>query len=186
MGDHVGQLRERNAVTRAVVRAAGNVDQDAVDDLGIVTQLGREPQRDIEQLFAFHHLGERFAADGCLHDFLDIGHVDAVARAELAVDLDFEVGLADDMEHADVFNPRHLLKILATFWPRLSKSMQIRADDLDRVGPLDAREGLFDVVADVLRKVEIDPGKLLEFLHQLFFDIFAADRLVPEPVAEEE
>ena len=42
MGDHVGQLRERNAVTRAVVRRAGHVDQDPVDHLGIIAQLGGE------------------------------------------------------------------------------------------------------------------------------------------------
>ncbi len=38
VGDHVRQLRERNAVTRAVVRATGDVDQDPVDHLGIVAQ----------------------------------------------------------------------------------------------------------------------------------------------------
>ena len=104
MRDHVGQLRERNAIARAVVGGARDIDQDPVDHLGIVAQVGRQPQRDIEELFAFHHLRESFAADGRLHDLFDVGDVDAMPGAELAVDLDLEIGLADDVENADVLD----------------------------------------------------------------------------------
>ena len=76
------------------------------------------------------------------------------------VDLDLEVGLADDVEQADVLDPRdRSAGCSTTRWPVCFEVRQIGADDLDRVGPLDARERLFDVVADELREVEVDPGK---------------------------
>ena len=79
---------------------------------GIVPHLGRKPQDDIEELFPLHHLREGLAADRHLHDFLDVGHVHAMASAEAAIDLDLEVGLADDVEHAHVLDPRHVLQDL--------------------------------------------------------------------------
>ena len=45
---------------------------------------------------------------------------------------------------------------------------QIAADDLHRVGAFDARERLFDIVLNVLRKVEVDTRQfVIELLLQL-------------------
>ena len=152
----------------------GYVDQDPVDHFGIVAQLRRQPQGDVEELFALDHLGERLAADGGLHDSFDIVDIDAVAGAELAVDLDLEIRLADDVKQADVFDSGHRFQDVRDPLAELLERVQIRADDLDRVGALDAGEGFFDVVADVLREVEVDARVALELLHQLLFDVLAA------------
>ena len=67
----------------------------------------RQPQDDVVELLSLDHLRERLAADRHLDVGLDVGHVDPVAGAGLAIDLDLEVGLADDVEHADVLDPRY-------------------------------------------------------------------------------
>ena len=87
----------------------------------------------------------------------------------LAIDLDQEVGLADDVKHAHVLDPRHGLQDAGDALTQLLEFVQIGTDDLDRVGALDAGKCLFHVVADVLGEVEVDPGELLELLHQLSF-----------------
>ena len=46
--------------------------------------------------------------------------------------------------------------MLTTRCPGFSSTLQVVAEELDRVGPLDARERLLDVVADQLREVEVD------------------------------
>ena len=126
------------------------------------------------------------AADGHLDDGLDVGNVHAVAGAPVAVDLDLEVGLADDVEQPDVLDPRNRLEDGGDALAALLEDFQVGAEELDRVGPLDARERLLDVVADQLREVEVDPGELLELLHQLVLDLLAGDlpcpgqRIAPE------
>ena len=58
----------------------------------------RQAEHDVEFLLALDHLGEGPAADGHLHHGLDVGHVDPVPGALLAVDPDLQVGLAEDVE----------------------------------------------------------------------------------------
>ena len=83
----------------------GDVDRDPADDLGVVAQVLGQPQDDVVELLPLDHLREGPAADRHLDDGLDVGHVDAVAGALVAVDLDLQVGLADDVEQADVLDP---------------------------------------------------------------------------------
>ena len=63
--------------------------------------------------------------------------------------------------------------------------LQVVAEELDRVGPLDARKRLLDVVADQLREVEVDRRERLELLGQLILDLLPGDRPIPELVAQE-
>ena len=79
MGDHLRQLRQRDAVTRARIASAGYVHQDPVDDLGIVAELRRQAQGDVEELLAFDHLGECLATDGGLHDSFDVVDIHPMA-----------------------------------------------------------------------------------------------------------
>ena len=70
----------------------------------------RQPQDDVVELLPLDHLGEGPAADGHLDHRLDVGHVDPVAGAGSAVDLDLQVGLADDVEQPDVLDARDRLE----------------------------------------------------------------------------
>ena len=62
-------------------------------------------EHDVEELFALDHPGKSTAADGDLDDGFDVGHVDPVSGALVTVDLDLEVGLADDVEQPGVGDP---------------------------------------------------------------------------------
>ena len=93
----LGQLLQRNSRPGLAVRT-GRVDRDPADDFGIVALVLGQPEHDVEELLPLDHLRERLAADRHLHHRLDVGHVDPVAGALVPVDLDLEVGLADDVE----------------------------------------------------------------------------------------
>ncbi len=71
---------------------------------------------------------------------------------------DAEIGHALDLAHLG----HHALG-------ELLEHLEIRPDDLDRIGALHARQRLFDVVLDVLRKIKADAGQL--FLELLLQDI---------------
>ena len=73
--------------------------------LGSSRKLERQAKHDVVELLPLDHLREGTAADRHLDDGLDVGHVHAVAGAPVAVDLDLEVGLADDVEQPDVLDP---------------------------------------------------------------------------------
>ena len=105
--------------------------------------------------------------------FLDVGHVDPVAGAGSRSMTDLQVRLADDVEHADVLDAGHRsCKVFGTLFAQLLHRGQVGTEELDRVGPLDAREGFVDVVADQLREAETarrgSPGELAG---QFFFDL---------------
>src|SRR5271157_406677 len=147
VGCDLGQLQERDSVAR-VIAAAGNVNQDALDHQWVVALARRQAQDDIEKLLALDHLGEGLAADGHAHDLFDVGDAHAVARTELAIDLDFEVGLTHDVEHAHVLDSRDGFQDLDDALTRFLEDFQVVAVDLDRVGSLDSGERFLDVVAD--------------------------------------
>ena len=108
-GSIVGQLAERNPRARLAVRA-GSIDRDPADHFRIVALAIGKSEHDVEELLALDHLRERPAADGDLDDGLDVGHVDAVAGTLVPVDLDLEVGLADDVEQPGVLDPGDLVQ----------------------------------------------------------------------------
>ena len=57
-----------------------------------------------------------------------------------------------------------------------SSNVQVRPDDLDRIGALHARQRFLDVVLDILREVEADAGQFLgKFLLQLLGQLFLGE-----------
>ena len=103
------QLFERDSGPRLAVRA-GRVDGNPANDFGIIALAFGKAEHDVEKLLALDHPGECAAADGDLHDGLDVGHIDPVTGALMAVDLDLEVGLADDMEEPGIGDAPHFVQ----------------------------------------------------------------------------
>ena len=136
MGLDVHQLLERNAGPRLAV-GAGRVDRDPADDLGVVALAFGQSEHDVEELLSFDHPREGPAADGDLHDRLDVRHVDPVAGTLVAVDLDLEIGLADDMEKPRIRDtPRPSFRMLITRWPARSSTSRSFPKSLIELAPL--------------------------------------------------
>ena len=57
--------------------------------------------------------------------------------------------------------PRTLRHLGHDLGRELFQRLEVRPDDLDRIGALHARQRLFDVVLDILGEVEADAGQLL-------------------------
>ena len=80
--------------------------------------------------------------------------------------------LTDRIEDGEIGDPRHRLHHLLDLAGSLFDCVEIVAVQLDRVLALHTRGRLFDIVLDVLREVEIDPGKfgrqrIIDLLGQL-------------------
>ncbi len=89
------------------------------------------------------------------------------------VDAKFEVRLAANVEHADIFDALDLLQLSFGFGGQDFEPIEVGTDDFDRVVPLDAGEGFHHVVPDVLREIPVDPGEprfqfLVHRVDQLF------------------
>src|SRR4029453_14833159 len=94
-----------------------------------------------------------------LHHRVDVADRKAVARSLLAIDLDDEVGLAEQVEPARVGHTTYRRDLGLE---RLGQALQlgeIAAEDLHRVLALHAGHRLLDIVLDVLREIEVDPDE---------------------------
>ncbi len=73
------------------------------------------------------------------------------------------------MKYSEVGDALHFCHFGHHLGRELFQHLKVWSDNLDRIGALDARQGLFDVVLDVLREIEADARQLVaEFLLQLF------------------
>ena len=78
----VGELPERNLL------AVRGGDEDVADLLRRLAEPGLQPDHQVEELLALHHLGRGDAADRRLDQAVDVGDVEAVARDPGAIDRD--------------------------------------------------------------------------------------------------
>ena len=177
-GTILAQVREGDPGP-GLALAALDVHRDAGDVVRVVAQVLGEPEHDVVALLPLDHLREGPAADRDLDHFLDVGDVHAVASAGPAVDLDLEVGLADDVKDADVLDAADAPENVDNPLAGLLERGQVGADELDGVGSLDAREGLVDVVADELREVEAQALEVAELRGELLLDLLAGHPLSP-------
>src|SRR5262249_1367784 len=96
--------------------------------------------------------------------------VQAVPRGFLPVQRNIEVWLTQDPEDTEVAHPPDLVHYGQDLRGNLFQRREIAANDLDRIGTLNARQTFFDIVLDVLREVEGDARELVrELLLQLFY-----------------
>ena len=115
----------------------------------------------------------RLPADRGLNHRIDIAGRQPEARGFQPVDFDIDRGLPHRVEHRQVGNALDAGHDRFDLIRRLLDCIEVVAVDLDRVLPLHARRSLFDVVFDVLRKFEGDPGEwgrqiIADLLGQLF------------------
>ena len=111
---------------------------------------------------------------GDLHDRLDVGHVDPVAGAEAAVDLDLEVGLADDVKQPTFSIPWTALRMLVTRCPGFSSSFRSVPKSLIELAPLTPERASSTLSRMYCEKLKLIARELLELLHQLLLDLLAA------------
>src|SRR5262249_33174897 len=137
-----------------------DINGDFEDRRLILAAVEGPAQGDVERLFSFHHLRQRFAVDGAVDDVVDVGHLHAPAFALVLVDGEFQVGLAHDAEDADALQAVNLRQDVFGFLGQLFQLGQVRSVNLDRVVPLDAGNGFHDVVANVLGKRPFDARQL--------------------------
>lgn len=117
---------------------------------------------------SFKHGGRDRPPESRLHHRIDVAGVEAVARGFFPVDPDVQVRLAEQPENTEILDPADLCHLGLDLRGKGFKHLEVRSDDFDGVGAFDARQCLFDIVLDVLREIESDPGQFLaEFLLQL-------------------
>ena len=161
-----GDLAQRNVS----VDPAGGLkpDLDGADPIQTVAVLGRDTGDQGELALTFEHGGRLRPAQGRLDDTVDVAGVEAIPRRFLTIHRDIQVRLAENAEDPEIGDPLDPGHDGQDLCGDLLQCRQLAADDLDRVGALDARQLLFDVVLDVLREVEPDPGEFFEeYLLQL-------------------
>ena len=84
----------------------------------------------------------------------------AITRGAAAIDFDIEIRLPEYREHPEVryaANPAHFL---AHLLGEVCERFQIWTNDLDGIDRLYARNGLLDVVLNILGEVEIDSRQI--------------------------
>jgi len=114
------------------------------------TILGRKAHDELVLTISLEDRGRLRAAGGRLHDRVDVPCVQAIARGFFAVDRDVEVGLAQHAEYSRVFDALDLVHLMQHLVGQPLQDLQVGADDLDRVGALDAGQALLDDVLNVL------------------------------------
>src|SRR5215831_15472884 len=83
-------------------------DLEGTNGVDVLPILGSQPHRDIELSIALEQRGRDLATHGRLDDARDVAGVEAISRRGIAIDLDIQVGLAEDAENAEV---RHALDL---------------------------------------------------------------------------
>ncbi len=94
--DHEGSVAEGDVGDGAEgnLIAVGSGDEDSADGLGRVAELRRVANGEVEAAVAVDDLRDGRAADGGLHDVVDVLRLEAEARGFGAVDGDEQAGLA--------------------------------------------------------------------------------------------
>ena len=87
--------------------------------------------------------------------------IEPVACRLGAIDAYVEIGLTEHVKDAQILDAAHLRHLCVDLARQSLEHRQVRADDLDGISALDAREAFLDVVLDVLREIEFGADELL-------------------------
>ena len=148
-------------------------DRNRADGIDIPAEFRRQPHRQREDHLAFIDLGDFLTADRGLHHGIDVGDREAVARGLGAIDLDDEIGLAEQVEAGGVGDAADAGEFGLHGLGQPLQLIEVLAKNLDRVLALHAGNGFLDIVLDVLREVEIDADEFaVELLAQLLDHVF--------------
>src|SRR5262249_24308600 len=148
-----GELAQRNIGVHAGWSL--EADFDIADRLETGTIFRRKPNDDAELSVGLEQRGRRCAAQCRVDNGVDVAGIKAVSGRLLAIDLDIQIGLATNPKYSEILDSLDLLQFTQNLTCKLLEDDLVAANDLDRIGPLDAGQRLFDVVLNVLRKIEI-------------------------------
>src|SRR5262249_32960157 len=168
---NIGEFVQRNVG----VYAGRGLEPDFNRAHGVdpVTVFRGEPDRNVELAIRLEQRGRRRAAEGRLHEAVDVADVEPVSGRFVSIDFDVQIGLPEDRKEAEIGNAFDLSHLTHNLTGDPFQHAQIAPDDLDRVGSLDARKLLLDVVLNILREIQADPHKFVRKLRlQLFREVF--------------
>ena len=118
-----GEIAERNE------GAGGRCQQDVFDCVDTVSVLLRIPERQIEPLVSLVDAGCRFLSDCRRNNFLNMGHVDSVSRNLATIDVDGQVGLAEELLDAHIAHAPDRGHDRLNLFRRISQHRQIVPED---------------------------------------------------------
>jgi hypothetical protein len=157
-----GEFGERELL--AVGR--GHEQVGDLDGIGAVLRLHAHDK--VEEFFTLDHLRGSLPADCSLHDRLDIGNVDAVARDFRAIDIvDDQTGLAELADHRELGVAGSLVQNILDLDGFFLQDFEVRAEDFDGQRGLEAGQGFVDGVLGGLCEIEDDAGISVEFFLQV-------------------
>src|SRR5271165_1231734 len=183
---HVRDVLERHLDQTAAVGGV-RADRNMLDRFEVLPEWRRQAHhhREMPVAAALVEVAGTLAADRGLNDRVDVARSEAVAGGALAIDVDAYRRLSERTQDREIHDARNLGERRGDADRGLLERLEIIAVDLHRVLALDAGGRFFDVVLDVLRKIEIDAWKLLAevvghgFRERLFVDALgpAVERL---------
>src|SRR5689334_1278887 len=103
----------------------------------------------------------RLTADSRLYGCIDVPRREPEACRPGTIDIDADGRLSQRIEDRQVGDTRQRLQHITDLACRALEQLELVAEELDGVLALDSRGGLFDVVLNVLREVEIHAGEFL-------------------------
>ena len=178
---HVGQILERH-LNEAVAGARRRGHRNSLDGLEVAS-IGRTQahhHRKMPVAGALVEIARALAADRRLHDGIDVAGRQSIARGPDPIDVDADRGLPERTQHGQIRDARNLGEHLRDVVRGLLQGLEVIAVDLDGILALHARCGLFDVVLDVLREIEVHAGKLLlQRLRHVLGELFLVDPARP-------
>src|SRR5262249_12397699 len=126
--------------------------------------------RNVELAIRLEQRGRRRAGQCRLHEAVDVADIEPVAGRFVSIHFDVQIRLPEDWKNSEIGNAFDLSHLTHDLAGDSFQHAQVAPDDLDRVGSLDARKLLLDVVLDILREIEADPHKLVRKLRLQLFD----------------
>src|SRR5262249_50311936 len=167
----IGELPQRNIGVGAGWGLES--DLDIAHGFDVVAVFRSEPHGDVELAIGLEQCRRGRAGQRRLDDVVDVAGVEAVAGCSIAIDLDVQIGLAENRKDSEVRHPLHPCHLFHDLAGNSLQRRQVTTNDLDRVGAFDPGQAFLDVVLDILREIKADAGELLgEFGLQIVDQLF--------------
>src|SRR5262249_601486 len=120
---------------------------------------------DIELPIGFEQRGGDSSAERALHNRVDVADVEPITRGFCPINPYVEIRLPKHPKDTEVFHASDERHFAQDLFGNLLQYWKLAADHFDRIGSLNTGQTFFDVVLNVLRKVEADASKRLrEFM----------------------
>ena len=151
------QRNFRNVFERNIAcdtAAVGVANAQVTHILDIDASRGRIADRQPVLAVTFKHRGRHRTAHGGLNRSVDVARIQSIASSAHAVNLNVQIRLPECVENAQVGYAVNLGHGGHHIDRQLFQRRQVWPDDLHRIGAFDARQPFFNVVLNVLGKIE--------------------------------